>query len=154
MTIGGLAFRKFPKGFIFDVSGCSIFTPEEEDLLYLQAILNSRLKEPFVYAITQSVNYEVGIINNFPITYPRDNTSKARVIELVKNCIQIAKEDWDKSEVSWMFQRSNLLNGKKVKDSFFSFQSKVQKDLVKLYENEVELNEILLKTYEYLKEFK
>ncbi|MDI1324865.1 MAG: BREX-1 system adenine-specific DNA-methyltransferase PglX [Algoriphagus sp.] len=148
VTIGGLAFRFIPKGFIFDVAGCSIFNQNEDDLFYLQGILNSKLKEPFVYAITQSVNYEVGIINNFPFKEPDTPEKKGKVIALVKECVSLAKEDWDKSEVSWFFQRPPFIEAQNLEIGVYDFQTKVQNDLIKIYQNEVLINEILLTTYD------
>ena len=153
VTIGGLAFRYFPEGFIFDVAGCSIFNEDSNKLFYLQGVLNSKLKEPFVYAITQSVNYEVGIINNFPIELPSEDSDYKNVINLVKDCIKIAKNDWDKSEVSWDFEVSPLYNSSNLKEAFLEFETNVRTNLMQLYENEVSINKILLKTYGLEQEF-
>jgi Eco57I restriction-modification methylase len=153
VTIGGLAFRYFPEGFIFDVAGCSVFNDDKEELFYLQGVLNSKLKEPFVYAITQSVNYEVGIINNFPINYPENEETKLEVINITKENIQLAKKDWDKSEVSWNFSKAPLTVGENLEDAFNKFQSEVKDNLLKLYRNETKLNEILLKVYDLENEF-
>lgn len=147
VTIGGLAFRAFPKGFAFDVAGCSVFSDSSNDLLYLQGILNSNLRDPFVYAISQSVNYEVGIINNFPIKFPEDNSTKEYIISLVKDCIEIAKKDWDKNELSWNFKSLSILDSSSISEGFKTFEESVQNNLIKIYENELEINQRLLNEY-------
>lgn len=153
VTIGGLAFRYFQEGFVFDVAGCSIFNEDQDQLFYLQGVLNSKLKEPFVYAITQSVNYEVGIINNFPIKIPTDKIKYKEIIDLVKSCINLAQNDWNKSEVSWNFNISPLVNNLSIRGAFIQFQKHVQDNLEKLYKNELTINKILLNIYNLENEF-
>lgn len=149
VTIGGLAFRSFPKGFIFDVAGCSIFFKNKKDRQYLLGLLNSCLKEPFVYAVSQSVNYEVGIINNIPIIYPDDVELIEKIGKYVDKNIEIAKKDWDRHELSWDFQSNNLIVSKQknIGQAFHHWVQEVSKDFFQLHKNEEELNKMFIEIY-------
>ena len=148
VTIGGLGFRFFQEGFIFDVAGCSIFTKTKEELMYFLGLMNSKLKDPFVYAINQSVNYEVGIINNFPIKFSNNNSDFSKIVNIVENNINLAKKDWDKNEISWNFESSILITESNIKKAFAKFQDYVRTSLITIYNNELELNKYFLNLYE------
>lgn len=147
VTIGGLAFRYFPQGFIFDVAGCSIFSSNIQTLKYVFGLVNSVLKEPFVYAVSQSVNYEVGIINNIPVIIA-DNECQRRVINLVDGNVSLSKLDWNSREVSWHFKSSPMLNEKKnLEQSYLEWLQQSSEGFFQLQRNEEELNRTFLNIY-------
>lgn len=144
MTASGLTLRYYPLGFIFDVSGCSFFG-KNDDLKYFIGLLNSQLKIPFIDAINQSFNYEVGQISNVPV---KIDNSFDEVVDKVDVTISISKKDWDSHETSWNFERSPLVNaGVSLKEAYQLWQAAVTKDFFTLHENEEELNRIFIEIY-------
>jgi hypothetical protein len=146
VTLGGLGFRYFPKGFVFDVSGCSVFGTDD-NLKYLMGALNSSLKESFVYSLSQSANYEVGQIKAFPIIL--DESRKTKITQIVNDCIDITLIGYRKNqETSWDFEQSPLLNEAfSLEQAYQSWQETVTQDFFQLHANEEELNRIFIDIY-------
>src|SRR3546814_19095890 len=64
--IGIPAFRFFPKGFLFDVAGTSIFA-DGDRLLHLAAICNSNVVQAMLAATSPTLHVEVGTIAQLPV---------------------------------------------------------------------------------------
>ncbi|MFJ7668253.1 BREX-1 system adenine-specific DNA-methyltransferase PglX [Lysinibacillus sp. NPDC097195] len=107
VTIGGFSIRYIPKGYLFDVAGCSIFFESnlEENIPYFSALLNSKVAQRILSFLSPTVNYEVGHIGSIPIKIKYDST----IIELSNNCIALSKEEWDSYESSWDFKKHPIL---------------------------------------------
>jgi hypothetical protein len=104
VSSGQFAVRMFPKGFIFDVAGPSIFSDYKRQL-YILALLNSRLNIQFLEELYPTMNYEMGQISSFPVKV-EDLDKVARISE---DCYSLAKADWDAFETSWDFKRHPLI---------------------------------------------
>lgn len=102
--IGIPAFRYFPRGFLFDVAGTSIFA-DEGRLLQLAAICNSNVVQAMLAATSPTLNVEVGTISQLPIIDVSDNA-----IEAVSELIRVHRSDWDSLETSWDFGRLGLVD--------------------------------------------
>jgi hypothetical protein len=154
VTIGGVAFRYFPPGFIFDVAGCSVFTNDHQVLKYLLGLLNSVLREPFIYALSQSVNYEVGIINKIPVIEYTNTHQQQQAVALVNACIALSKADWDSNEISWNFQGNPLIATKQpsVALSYAHWRQHVSKNFFQLHANEEALNRLYIDSYDLAQE--
>ena len=103
------AFRYFPKGFIFDVAGCSIFVEEKHGLKYLLGFLNSRVAETILNAISPTLNYEAGHVAKLPFEMPSKDVGEKATL-LTDSLVEIAVNDWNSREVSWGFQEFGLLS--------------------------------------------
>ena len=100
LTSGKLSFRYKPFGYLFDGTGSSIFNANSEVLIYLLGLLNSTTGEYLIGLLGQTMSYEVGMIGKVPVRY----VEKSGVIDVVRECIKICKEDWDSHETSWNFK--------------------------------------------------
>lgn len=96
--------RYSPKKAIFDVAGSSLF-PCDEDMLYIEGLLCSKLSTEFMMAQNPTMNFQVGNVANIPIVYENKNY----ITELVRTCVDISKVDWDSYETSWDFPKHPLL---------------------------------------------
>jgi len=145
ISSGSIAFRFFPKGFIFDVAGCSVFT--EEDMLYLLGFLNSEVCKAILSLISPTLNYEVGHISSLPIIFSEKHSEK--INQIITENIAISKTDWDSFETSWNFKNYPLLKFKNntIKKSWDSLKEEKQAMFFKLKNNEIELNKIFIDIY-------
>ncbi|AYD39515.1 BREX-1 system adenine-specific DNA-methyltransferase PglX [Clostridium fermenticellae] len=164
VTIGNFSVRYLPKGYLFDVSGCSIYA-EQKTNIKLLALLNSKVITNLVKGISPTVNYEVGTIKKLPIYNLEHYKGK-----YVNECIKLAKEDWDFFETSWDFKMHPLLlvdsgkltvdssgNQKNINnyplkithlsDAFDIWKSFTNKQFNQLKSNEEELNRIFIDIY-------
>ncbi|QPT30972.1 BREX-1 system adenine-specific DNA-methyltransferase PglX [Stutzerimonas stutzeri] len=106
ISSGNLALRYYPSGFIFDVAGCCIFTPDHEYRLKLTGFMNSLVSRRLLTAISPTLNFEVGHIASMPII---DSLSQITP-NTIEQLIDQAKSDWDSYETSWDFVTPPLLD--------------------------------------------
>lgn len=106
VSSSSIAFRFYPKGFIFADAGMSIFS--NKDLLELAAYCNSCVCSRLIKFLSPTMNYEAGQISQLPYkTLPINNQN---TLEISEDNISISKSDWDAHETSWDFQRNELLS--------------------------------------------
>lgn len=107
VSCGNIAFRFYPQGFVFDVAGCCIFY-QNSSMMYLNfGFLNSKVAKEILDAISPTLNYEAGQIASLPIICCVQRANE--VENLVKQNVEIEKEDWNSFELSWDFQRHPLI---------------------------------------------
>ena len=144
MTASGLTLRYYPPVFVFDVSGCSFFG-KEDDLYFIIGLLNSQLKIPFIDAINQSFNYEVGQISNVPIQIDQHYNL---AVNLVRKTVNQSETDWNSREISWNFKKNPLLNEtNSLEQAVQTWQEQVTQEFFQLHTNEEELNRIFIDIY-------
>jgi type II restriction/modification system DNA methylase subunit YeeA len=144
-----IACRYYPNGFLWDVRGSGIFD-KTNYLYYLQALISSKVGMSLFRVINSTLSCQVENILLFPIL---DNPNKKPLIdELVKRNIDIARYEWDSSEISWDFRISPLLKFKTTSnlifDAFNEYREFCVKQFNELRENEEELNNIFIQLYD------
>ena len=107
ISSGSVAFRYFPQGFLYDVSGCSIFFKHEVDLYGYAGFLNSVVCSAILEIISPTLNYETGHMAILPVL--DFSKHRERIEKIVRENIALSREDWDKSETSWDFRRHPLV---------------------------------------------
>jgi len=98
------AFRMYPQGFVFDVSGTPVFG-SESDLLDICAIANSETARRLLEAMAPTLNYEIGQVATLPIVSTSAvDPGHARTKQLISESVA----DWDSTETSWNFEGNPL----------------------------------------------
>lgn len=146
ISSGNISIRYSKEGFLFDSKGAMGFAKNDEDLLFCLALLNSIVSRGFLSFLSATMDFKVGDIIQIPLKLILDNN----IIELVKQNIQISKDDWDSFETSWDFEEHPLLRFKendKVEDSFNKWKEYKQEQFNKLKANEEELNRLFIEIY-------
>lgn len=100
------AFRLQDAGFIFANSAHSAFCTDATQRLQLLGLLNSRIVQIFVGALSQTLHFDVGYYNVLPL--PVTEVDKA-LVPAVDQLIEVSRADWDESETSWSFSKPPLL---------------------------------------------
>ena len=146
VSSGRFAVRYYEPGFIFDVAGCSILGLGD-NLLYVMGALNSELRNAYIESLSPTLNFETGAIKAFPIIV--NQSKKAEIESLVKQCIQIEKEEWDSYEGSWDFACHPLIGNKGlVSDAFQEWKTKCEQRIKLLKEYEEKLNRLFIEIYD------
>jgi hypothetical protein len=114
VTISGFSMRFVPKGFIFDVAGCSLFVPDDK-MDYIHGFANSKVNALILSIISPTVNYEVGHIASLPII--ENNELNITISEKVQENVAISRADWDSFETSWDFKRHPLIPASSIRDN-------------------------------------
>lgn len=149
ISSGDIAFRFKPAGHIFDVAGTSIFCESQDELKYLQGLLNSNVIMHVASFISPTLNYEVGQVATYPIV--ESNEKKNEIIEIVSDCRKLSKDDWDDYETSWDFKTHPLFtyrtDSNKLSDAFSAYSKHCEERFLQLKHNEERLNEIAIDLY-------
>ena len=104
ISSGNLAMRFYPKGFLFDVAGCSLFTDSHIMDMKVLGLTNTALVREILAIMSPTLNFEVGQISILP--FPINNPISEDQIVVF---LEITKGDWDSYETSWDFQQLPLL---------------------------------------------
>jgi len=150
LTWSDLSTNKFgarfcPKGFIFDASGPTMFLAKE-DINFILGYINTIVYQQILNIICPGLHYNNGAIAKTPIVFPQEG-EKEKVKILAAESVNISKEDWDSSEVSWDFAKHPLLvhkkNGK-VAEAYKVWHDFKNKQFYYMKNNEEELNKIFI----------
>ena len=121
---------------VFDVGGSCGFPYDPSDLEFILGYLCSKVATSYLNAQNPTINCQVGDLKNLPYVRPTEDV-KARVTELVKECVEIAKTDWLASDASYLNKGERPIITKE--------EAKLNFD--KMKKNEEELNAIFIKLY-------
>ena len=140
VTMGGFSMRYMPDGFVFDVSGCSLFA--SDTLLY--PFQNSKIAAVYFGFFSPTVNYEVGNIKAMPFIRQNEEV----LTEIVQENIKMAKCDWDAYETSWNYKRHPLIRSvSTVADAFAQWEAECDQRFVQLKAIEEEMIRIFIDIY-------
>ncbi|QHD86038.1 BREX-1 system adenine-specific DNA-methyltransferase PglX [Gordonia sp. JH63] len=101
---GGARFRYLPAGFVFDVSGMSLFVDDEREKLELLGYLNSAVARRTLDVLAPTLNYQAGDVARMPLVLGTGDAE--RVSELV----QLSRTDWAQSETAHEFRSNPLIS--------------------------------------------
>ena len=143
-------FRYYPKGFVFDSAGSSIFENRDNISRTLLGFCNSVIVKEMIKIINPTINASPGIIKKLP--YPIDNKD---IDKLVSENISISKSDWDAHETSWDFQENELVRLSKeqgegshrLSDLMDAYREHWTEQFLQLHANEEELNRRFIEIY-------
>ena len=105
ISTGCPAFRYKPFGHIFDIAGMSCFS--DNLLFYILGFTNTPIVTEMLSVLAPTINFQAGDIANLPVIV--DDGRKSKIEELVKENVEISKNDWDEFEISWDFERHPLI---------------------------------------------
>lgn len=106
VTSGSFSGRYVEQGFMFDIKGSSGF-PKVEELPYVLGLLNSKVAQAFIKILNPTMTTQVGDMTRIPVKI--SYTYFDEITELVNQCIELSKEDWDSFETSWGFEKHPLV---------------------------------------------
>lgn len=136
--------RYTPKGFLFDVSGSSLF-PTEDMKIYL-SYLASKVAPYFISFINPTLNFQVGNVASLP--QPVLNVElKSKLNKIAQENINISKLDWDSFETSWEFRSHPIIIYKinsKISDAYSNWSQETINRFEKLKINEQVVNDIFI----------
>lgn len=142
--------RYSQEGKIFDIAGSSVFA-NHKIIFYLTALLNTKITHVFLGALNPTLNFQAGNIAKIPTVF--NEKKSMRISSLTKECIELAKKDWNSQEFSWEFERVSLLiESISLSQSYQKWQDKVTEDFFHLHANEEELNRIFIEIYDLQEE--
>ena len=155
MTMGAFSARFFDSGFAIDTaSNCVYFNGE---VCYeLIGFMNSKVAADILSILNPTINFSCGVISLLPFGELIDPA----IGNTVKDCIKLAKQDWDSFETSWDFRRHPLISvipknrmlfddidSIDLAECFMCWENECETRFQTLKANEEELNRIFIDIY-------
>lgn len=145
--------RYTPAGYVFDVSGSSMFLDNPK---FLVAFLCSNLCYALLKALNPTINFQVGNLKSLPAFCDKLDKVSCDIEIRSAKLIEFAKTDWDSYEISWDFLSNPLIkeyqSGRWTKQTplwiiYDSVRRKWTKDCEKMLQLETENNRIFIEAY-------
>jgi hypothetical protein len=148
ISSGKFGARYAPGGFMFDAKGAMGFFRDESDLYVILALLNTAISQYYLVALAPTLDFKLNKVMSIPALIP---DCRAEIVSLCKQCMDIARRDWDCCEKSWAFATHPLLTAKsgsgRIEDAFAEWSSFKQQEWTRLKESEEQLNAIFIRHY-------
>ncbi len=145
ISSSSLSSRYYPKGFLWDVAGSSMFC-ESIKLKSICSLLNSFTGGLLLGIINPTLNYQVENVGNVP--YMCNNSDEVIIEIFFDENVKISRLDWDSNEYSWDFQQMPLIQyNTSLESAFRQWHEKAKADFLQLHQNEEELNRIFIDIY-------
>lgn len=142
-----LGCRIVPKGFIFETKGSMMFPNDDNNLYYILGLTNSKVINTLAKVISPTLDFHEGPVGKLPVII--NNNYKETIEKLVIENIEISKEDWDSSEISWNYKRNKLVsqNTDTIEEAYKMYIKEKENKTNILKQNEEKLNEIFINIY-------
>lgn len=135
-TGGGFSARLSPEGHMFDSKGCMAFPYKEENTYNILAQMNSAPYDAFLSIITPTLDFNPGPVSSAPMIYEESD----EISGLCKQCVLIAKDDWDQDEISWDYKKSPLIGKGMISDAYNAWTRETNQKRITLTSLEDEIN--------------
>lgn len=141
-----LSLRYSPTGFVFESKGSMCYTKGELSIFYILGLLNSKVVAEVLKVLSPTLDFHEGPMAKVPI---KISNSMDQIIKLVKENIEIAKNDWDMNEYSWDFKCHPMVsrNISTVSEVYAMWKIECEIRYNTLREKEEILNKYFLKEY-------
>ena len=149
ISSGNISVRFSSEGYLFDSKGAKGFSENYQELMYILALINSKVGTLYLKIFSPTMDFKVGDIIQIPLM----ENSIEYVKEIVRDNIYISKCDWNSFENSWDFQIHPLLKAlnknREFKISSISniWEKECEENFNQLKSNEEELNRIFIDIY-------
>lgn len=107
ITSGNLSFRYREVGSIHETAGNEAFSDDQNMIFYILGLMNSNVGKKILQTLNPTINSQIGDFQRVPVII--NNHLEFKIIERVKKCIELAKEDWNSRETAWNFRSINLI---------------------------------------------
>ncbi len=142
----GNPLRYFFNNCLFDSGAPAV---ANNHIFATMGLFNGVVGKYFLSSLSPTLNLQVGDVKSIPLILNEEN----RINKLVKECIDISKEDWDSFETSWDFKVHPLVGEySTIKEAFGQWETKCNERYNRIVEVETELNRIYTSIYEMQKQ--
>ena len=140
--------RLLPPGFVFDISGSCVFSEHHNQVL---GLLTSKIASMYLGALNPTMHFTVGNVGSLPVTDAALMGSIGAVEATTRECIAIARADWDNFETSWDFRDQPLLRpglkGATLEASWRNWEAQSTAAIRRMQELETENNRLFIAAY-------
>lgn len=147
LTSSNLGARFLPKGNIFDIAGHCAYAVVDDGHLLALGMFNTNFINSISKVINATMHFQPGDFRKLP--YPKDFKHEESIKKLVRNCIEIAKTDWDSYETSWDFTESPIIRTQQpnLEQAFNTWQQQNTNAVAEMKRLEEENNKLFIDAY-------
>lgn len=146
ISSGNISFRQVADYFMYESKG-PVLTPKIDFDLML-AYLNSKVYQYFISVVAPTLDYSEGAVVRVPYVELRDDQINQHIKEIVGECLNLSRHDWDSFETSWDFIKHPLVRpDSAIADGFDQWETECNARFIQLKTNEEELNRIFIDIY-------
>lgn len=158
LTVADFNVRYMPDGCIFDAKGSSGFCVNGDDLNYYIGLCNSKIAMEFLSFLAPTMDYSAGAVGKIPTIL--DTSVKESVKRIVRECIELSRDDWNAFEISWDYRHHPLvsviaknrmlfddISNIDLAECFMAWENECDERFSRLKSNEEELNRIFIDIY-------
>jgi len=147
LSTGSISVRYSNYGFLFDSKGAMGFCENENDLIYILGLINSKIGMAYLEFISPTLDFKVGDVIQIPLLI----SNQDYIISVVNENIKISKVDWDSYEISWDFAKHPLLNysSSTIKSAYQCWEEFANTQFYRLKSNEEDLNRVFIQIYDF-----
>ena len=151
ISSGSFAIRYYPEGFSYDSTAPSIFASQEYTTLVL-GFLNSEVVSCLLEALSPTLDFRLTNIGNLPLALNAiDSKIRDSINQVVTNCKDLARTDWDNFETSWDFHCPPLimplLKRGTLEVSWRNWEAHSTANIHRMQELEIENNRLFITAY-------
>jgi hypothetical protein len=136
-------------GFIFDQKGSMIVCEDGDELLFILALLHTKLVTRYLSVLCPTVDFNPGSLMKVPMVGLE--TNRLPVAKLAREMVEMAHSDWDNFETSWDFCVQPLLRlglkGATLEDSWRNWDMHSTSAIRRMQELETENNRLFIAAY-------
>ncbi|WP_210291558.1 BREX-1 system adenine-specific DNA-methyltransferase PglX [Tardiphaga robiniae] len=148
ITSAATAFRDYPTGFIYDVTGMSAFAPSRDVKLKVLGFCNSKVASGLTRALNPTLHFQIGNYQSLPFI---SDAGVEDSCSSVAECVSLAKADWDYFETSWEFSTFPLLKSalkaSNVQLSFGAWEALCASNIARMVHLEQDINRRFIDAY-------
>lgn len=137
--------RYYPKGFVFDIAGSSVFVKQESHEMPMLGILASDTIHTMMKISNPTINFQCGDVRGLP--FEPELLDNEELAELVAENVALEKEDWDSFELSWGFTRHPLAKPCGLRTAFEEWSAVAKGRFERVRENEAKISAIVAGGY-------
>ncbi|MDQ5937886.1 MAG: hypothetical protein QG574_5245 [Cyanobacteriota bacterium erpe_2018_sw_21hr_WHONDRS-SW48-000092_B_bin.40] len=153
LSCSSLSMRFSPPGYISESKGSMYFCSDESISLYVLGFANSLLVNYLLTALSPTLDFHEGPVGSLPLVVK----SVPAAIAIVSELIEVTKDDWDASELSWGFTEPQIRHPKFRSDTLRQTYQKLRewqlRTAEQVQQKEEKLNQLFLSTYSLENQF-
>jgi hypothetical protein len=149
ITSNDVSFRVKSSEEIFNLSAPTLFPKEEKHLLLFLAFTNTTITKRLLTLINPTVNTNVQEIQHLPLCKEFFSLAE-NVTPLARECVEIAKQDWNSKETSVDFQGLAWVGYKAaftMEQSWLIWETHTRDQVRRIKELEEENNRVFIQAY-------
>jgi len=147
LTVASFAMRYVPKGHIYDAKGPMCIVQSDRELSEAICLSNSKVSDVFLRVLAPTMDYSQGPVGGVPML----EVDRRVVAGIFEEAVEITKDDWDSSELSWDFQYNPLLQYRDctsgLQAAYQRFVEECEAKTVRLKDLEQENNREFISSY-------